>query len=319
MIDSDRIVTSETERSDIQEGDSHQVHSIPDFASPTAPITSDASKAPPSLAERNRQLTMRLRDAERALADEQKHHQQTQTRLWNREQEVGKLRREKVQATNELDRFIHHSQVFTHLTDEQIIQEATQLRCDVRDFTLQRVRSDKHLQISQDLCKFMSNYLKISQDDVRNYLQPPQLRPSVVQAFLWAFLHGEVFHRYAWLAPEAAKAMLDTRSFLYPLTTHASEAVSEGQRKFHMWRANTSTLLLNIVNLDIQRTHDMWRDFSEEKAGYICQYLGPLLLPKNDLEDQLADSGIHDLDIRQKPLSLQRRRHGGTDRPKGAE
>ncbi|KAI1873114.1 uncharacterized protein JN550_003367 [Neoarthrinium moseri] len=116
--------------------------------------------------------------------------------------------------------------------------------------------------------------------------------PAIVQSFLWRILVSEVSERFRW-APELQSSITDVYNFLQPDYVYHSErgipSGTEAQRKFQVWKADTSALILESMNNEdrdkcLQQVDTFTRDLSTQ----ILDILQPFALGSDKISDQLG-------------------------------
>lgn len=146
-------------------------------------------------ADSHEQLQNELR-AERERRENAEHE------LLQKKSEVEDIRKRWKQAARELNKLQAQSQNFYQVTDTYLIDLIMRLRYNISSFAIQHFSGS--LQGSVKLrgdAAFFSPYLATTTRDCSMYnefLGRSDLRPSIIQAFLWNVLVHEVFGNFRW-------------------------------------------------------------------------------------------------------------------------
>ena len=196
---------------------------VPSTNTPTSQSSSSTPPPPPisrrplALPPRQESLLIveeKLKAAIQDLAEERRLHSQTKASLQKKEQDAGKYQKQWIQTVNELDRFLRQSQSFNQMTDDQVHQKGRQLRNEIRNFVIQHFDNNKDPRISLGLVEELSSYLQLPQGATEAYLRSPTMRPAVVRAYLWAFLHRRIFdYKFRWAPNRPHRAMAALTDF----------------------------------------------------------------------------------------------------------
>lgn len=163
------------------------------------------------LADLNRkkeELTNLRNETHAALKRKDQELNELHNRIEKKDQEIDEFRQRWKQVANELNRFLVQDQGFYQVTDQQLIEEATQLRYNVRNFADQQfggeLRDGKTYQHFRDSIK---NYYEISSDSFEACMKHSSRRPMLVGAFLWAILRKDIFGKFCWAGSRGSNAM----------------------------------------------------------------------------------------------------------------
>ncbi|KAK3946032.1 hypothetical protein QBC46DRAFT_370656 [Diplogelasinospora grovesii] len=142
------------------------------------------------------------------------------------------------------------------VTDGDLINSAKQLRYDIRAFSVQYFLGKAPLGQLPGVDGGFSRYMRetinttlkgYDDDDVAHLMSSETSGPVVIQAFLWRLLVGEIFEQFRWAAspPWLRKPMAAVYRALKPTAAPTPEA--SGERRFQMWKATTSALILESM------------------------------------------------------------------------
>lgn len=203
------------------EGDVQMTSDSPVASPVTAPATPIESKEPIELKEKpqqtasDSQLAAKLKQAEEALEEERAYHNQAKSDLEKKQKEVDDIRKKWRDAAGELNRFLRQNQGFNQLTDQELVQKATQLRFEIRNFTIQFFEDQiSDPKIDAELLEFLNQYLRLPEEKYKSYLQTPDMRSSAVRAFIWAFLKKEIFGQFRWAPTKASDCVFYMSDFI---------------------------------------------------------------------------------------------------------
>ncbi|KAH6989570.1 hypothetical protein BKA56DRAFT_668708 [Ilyonectria sp. MPI-CAGE-AT-0026] len=224
-------------------------------------------------------------------------------------------------AALEVDKLRKSGQVFYKLTDEYLVELVTQLRYTIRDFALQyfdgnfqeatgvdpsvrvtrisRIRDqiyrDRSLSRDQGSPnpshKIYLEYLEHTtpaECSYRHYLGSGNFY-KIIQAFLWNVLKGKILGQFLWMNRTTAGDFWNLRLSLRP---GKGRPHPEAERKFQMWSATTTGLILDAVVVNSKEEHDDLLTLENKKAriiGYIKETIGRWSTPDNGgFNDQLS-------------------------------
>ncbi|KAH8670596.1 hypothetical protein BGZ61DRAFT_537247 [Ilyonectria robusta] len=224
-------------------------------------------------------------------------------------------------AALEVDKLRKSGQVFYKLTDEYLVELITQLRYTIRDFALQyfdgnfqeatgvdppvrvthfsRIRDEiyRDRSLSRDQGspnpsrKIYLEYLEHTtpaECSYRHYLGSGNFY-KIIQAFLWNVVKGKILGHFLWMNRTTAGDFWNLRLSLRP---GKSRPDPEAERKFQMWSATTTGLILDAVAVNSKEEHDDLLNLENKKAriiGYIKETIGRWSTPDNGgFNDQLS-------------------------------
>lgn len=242
------------------------------------------SQARVDLKKREQELTYLRLEAE----EDRRNDQELSELLRKKDQELYDLRKRQRQAISELNKFLAEDQRFYQVTDQEFIQQARQLRFNIRNFADQQFGVETiDVKSFNSFWKIIQEYFRISYDSFETCMKDPLRRPMIVGAFLWAVLKKFVFGKFCWTGTSVSSAMSCLEQVLEPVGDDTLSSGLEAKRKFQMWRANTTALLLDAKKLDLRKDHGAHQGLNEKVEG-ICQSLRPFSKSKdNELIDQL--------------------------------
>ncbi|KAJ2992965.1 hypothetical protein NUW58_g1992 [Xylaria curta] len=196
-------------------------------------------------------LQTKLKEMEQHLEMEQSRHKKTRSDLIETQKDVKHHRQLALDAVGELNRFLRGNQVPNQSTDDEIIQRAMMLRVDIRDFAIIHFEgSIDEVGINQVSLESLNEFLRIPPDCLKEYVSNSSTRVNIIRAFLWMYLCERVFNRFSWTWRGAGSAFHDICGFLEGLMNENENGDYQGKRKFHTWRANTASLLVEAMSLD---------------------------------------------------------------------
>ncbi|OBT47509.1 hypothetical protein VE00_03165 [Pseudogymnoascus sp. WSF 3629] len=192
-----------------------------------------------SLLQKQRNPNAYLEDARRALDKERKQHQETNVSLLQKQKETEQLRQSWRDVAGELSKHLRQAQGVDQLTDDELKQRF----------------------------RLFNECLGLGGSEFDAFIEHTAARIDLMQAFLWWSLTDKVFKRYQWPTRKASEHMQGMSEILSPLRSEQTEdMLPDARRKFHMWRANTSNLIINAMSLDKNNAHDSDSQFVEKTA-----------------------------------------------------
>lgn len=200
---------------------------------------------------------------------------------------------------------VNTRQVRSQLEDSEIITQTQRLRLQVRDFAvLHSECNEDHLRVSPEGQAALAKYLHADRNTLGSYVRSGATRPAILKAFIWAFLRSEIFDRYLWAPPSVDEAARSLRLYLgtckpeltgkprpFQLTVytealdakHTASVAPEAQRRFHIWRAETSGLILDAKNLkDKRKAEHSHRSAIAKTAQSLAGHLKYITPAKSD-------------------------------------
>lgn len=250
------------------------------------------------------------------LESEKLLHNQTKIDLNTSEQDLNELlqkkdqaleyfRKDWKQANNELNKVLAQGQGFYQVTDNELIEKAKILRFNIRNFADQQfVGGSIDVKSSDSFSKSIEEHVGTSHDVIITCMKDSSRRLIIVRAYLWGTLTNDIFGKFHWAGTHVSKSMYRLEDILgkkslvvsswndfdlkMPLAPFADDTDFEAKRKFQMWRANKTTLLLDSMKFDQAYDHESHRKWVKEKVRDIYELLGPFSKSKGkDLKDQL--------------------------------
>ncbi|KAL8852863.1 MAG: hypothetical protein Q9221_002239 [Calogaya cf. arnoldii] len=231
-------------------------------------------------------------DLERKNQEINEIRQQANVVLQEKEQERDDYYKRWKQATSELNKILAQSQGFQQVTDQELIQRATQLRYNIRNFAdehfVDEVKDKKGVRSFYASAK---RYLKVSPKILDTFMSSPSKDPIVVKAYLWAFIAENIFGKFCWAGPETSRAMSHLTLTLTAEPGDDGYASSpDAKRIFQTWRANTTNLLISADNLDGDDGHGAHQGNNQETVQEILHTLRPFSqLSDRDLADEVSN------------------------------
>ncbi|KAL4917370.1 hypothetical protein BDW62DRAFT_211229 [Aspergillus aurantiobrunneus] len=194
-----------------------------------------------------------IRALERSLQAESTAKERAQQELTQKNHELDILRKRWKQAARELDKAKSQSQGFYQVTDNYLVEMATQLRYNIRNFTILYFGGDVGGTGSGsgvEKSKAWKTYMESTTPDPADFERflASERRGCVVQACIWRFLVGQVFDRFRW-AGENGVSLRNMCLFLRPDGQYPDSVdpiVPEEERKFQIWLASTTAIVLDV-------------------------------------------------------------------------
>lgn len=161
-----------------------------------------------ALHRKDEELTNLRNETDAALQRKDEELNELHNLTEKKDQEIGEIRQRWKQVANELNRFLAQGQGFYQVTDQQLIEAATQLRFNVRNFADQQFGGElRDAKTYQHFRDSIENYYEISSDSLEACMKHSSRRPMLVGAFLWAFLRKDIFGKFRWAGRHGSHAM----------------------------------------------------------------------------------------------------------------
>ncbi|KAL2820153.1 hypothetical protein BDW59DRAFT_164766 [Aspergillus cavernicola] len=219
-----------------------------------------------------------LSKAEERLEDEKWEHDQTKLKLQQKQQDVNKWHGLLLEANREMGSATNHQQIRHQLEDTEIAMRTKRLRVDIRDFALEYGEiKEGDFRAPASSYSLLKKYLCVPEQTLDAYIKSPSDRPIIVRAFLWAFLDAEVFSRFNWAPTDIGNAMQSLCGLIEPSDKYLSDTGAEVERKRVIWRANTTSLLLETMDGSTEKTYDSYRGFVSKNARSLADWLEPIV------------------------------------------
>ncbi|KAK5629008.1 hypothetical protein RRF57_004723 [Xylaria bambusicola] len=224
-------------------------------------------------------LQVKLRSVERDLETERSNHEQTKFDLVEKQKDASNQRQLMLDAVGELNRFLRGNEVRNQLTDDEIIQKVMTLRVGIRDFALRNFSSDiDQSRITEASLGSLNEFLRMPPDFLSKYISTSSTRINVTRAFLWSYICEKVFNQFFWTWQGAGAAFRDICGSLGITDSLKNDKTAslQGKRKFHTWRANTASLLVEAMSLDETKAVKDCQSLIRQWSTHISQILDPL-------------------------------------------
>ncbi|KAL4880680.1 hypothetical protein BJY04DRAFT_218836 [Aspergillus karnatakaensis] len=143
-----------------------------------------------------------------------------------------------------------HSPGLPQVTDSQLTGLIQQLRYSIRDFAVQYFTGISRSSFSNDWFDVWESCMiptTPGTDMYEQYIRSPSRCSSVIQGMLWRLLVSKVFGNFVW-AGKAGEALCDLRYYMRYSFRHDSAADPEVERKFQMWSAEATSLVLQMCD-----------------------------------------------------------------------
>lgn len=189
-----------------------------------AALAASLAKENDRLREQLRRLKRELEEEREAAADEREAaaeelarkdaELETNRDLWEdemreKDEEVDDYQKRWKKTAKELNKLRASSQGFYQMTDQYLIDLATQLSYNIRSFAIQFFEGKIKVKGPIETSRFSGPYLHAIKPGgdklhpgLKNYLVSPDRRPTVIQAFLWRVLVEEIMDGILWLGME---------------------------------------------------------------------------------------------------------------------
>ncbi|OQE46940.1 hypothetical protein PENCOP_c001G05696 [Penicillium coprophilum] len=220
-------------------------------------------------------FAMIVDDAQKELEKERKGHQATKVALEKAQQEAEKYRRSWKQSVNELNRHLRQGQGFNQLTDEELLRDVSELRFNIRSFAVQHFEHELgSVTIVPNDYDVINRYVPLHEQEFEAYIRNKTMRPELMQAFIWRVLFVLVFdHQFRWAGNEAGTLMKEMVELFDPLVKATEDKVPDPLRKFHSWRANTSSMLIHLKSLGENNSQDDVHVFATRQSLALNKWL----------------------------------------------
>ncbi|KAE8391658.1 hypothetical protein BDV23DRAFT_182245 [Aspergillus alliaceus] len=199
------------------------------------------------------QLQAQVKEREERLAEEIKklrnELQVEQQKLKNAEESSRVQQKKYKQALIENNKLISQSQPFPLVTDSYLISQVEHLRQEIRNFAIQHYDGDTFNGPNKGNLNpaFGRNCMEPTtrtSHAFQDYLDVSEMRPMIIEAFLWRVIVGVVFNNYWW-----AIRIQKTLSRVVNFVKKRSSSKPEDIRKVQMWAATATELVIEAHNL----------------------------------------------------------------------
>ncbi|KAL4883557.1 hypothetical protein BJY04DRAFT_26890 [Aspergillus karnatakaensis] len=227
-----------------------------------------------------------VRAVERSLQAEIALREKAQQEVRQKNSDLDVLRKRWKAAARELDKSRSQNQGFYQVTDNYLIELTTRLRYNIRNFAIQYFGGELKAKPKLDTKPknwdvYMAANTPTPQDCERFLLS--DRRPSIIQAYLWRFLVTDVFDCFRW-AGDNAITMRNMCRLLRPDGQYSSSTtplVPDEERKFQLWLANTTAVVLDAGNAPSKR---------EETTSQVTRRVASLVDKMREIIDHFAVS-----------------------------
>jgi hypothetical protein len=155
------------------------------------------------------------------------------------------------QAAKELNGLRAQGQSFYQATDNYSCGMIIQLIYKLRDFGIQYFSDKLSTRPKFEKNRVWKAYMVLTTVDESylDFINSPEARPSIIQAFLWKVIVNEVFFRFRWAGSASLPVMeLWNGSESCHGGGKASPDDSEATRRLNDWKATTVGLLLDFMD-----------------------------------------------------------------------
>ncbi|KAK0641360.1 hypothetical protein B0T16DRAFT_393654 [Cercophora newfieldiana] len=189
--------------------------------------------------------------AESALEAERQRTEEVETELQEKSLEALDLQKRWKQAARELNTIRSQDQGFYTVTDDHLIKLAGGLRFSIQNFSIQYFEgTTSECESSGEVSE--TEYFANIIESMKTFWVDvfSEERHSTIQAFLWRVLVDKVFDNFRWLG-EISHQMRAVHEMLRPKwqrdASYSEHRDCDAERKFQVWRASTSVLLIDSV------------------------------------------------------------------------
>ncbi|KAJ5998809.1 hypothetical protein N7451_006619 [Penicillium sp. IBT 35674x] len=170
----------------------------------------------------------------------QAHYQDLERILRKRTQQRDVYKARYQALATELTKLKSQDQGFSQLDDSYLTQQVEGLRVKIWNFGLHHyggVVSRGKFLLDPLLSEYTESNMR-SDMDLEYYLELPDWRPAIMEAFLWRFMVAEIFNKF-WWAGSVGRSM----SKVYRIMKQSFQSTADIQ-SFQTWSATTSKLIL---------------------------------------------------------------------------
>ncbi|KAL4861399.1 hypothetical protein BDV12DRAFT_180333 [Aspergillus spectabilis] len=192
-----------------------------------------------------------------------------------------------------------HTPGLPQVTDSQLTALIQQLRYSIRDFAVQYFAGISRSQISRDRLDVWDSCMVTTTPGTNAYeqfIQSPSRCPSIIQGMLWRLLENRVFGKFVW-AGKAGEALCDLRFYMKFAFRPETTADLEVERKFQMWSAEATTLVLQMCDFaegsqEHRRIQSTRKEILEDFWAVARQYLATRSRQPGEAFRQILDNAI---------------------------
>ncbi|KAH6723638.1 hypothetical protein BKA61DRAFT_686277 [Leptodontidium sp. MPI-SDFR-AT-0119] len=234
------------------------------------------------------------------LQDEVRRRQEYETMLNARDTQLSEVRSkaksELEEKNKELEDINAANQGSHQLTDQYLVDRITLLRYSIRNFSIQYFEGELKHEPKIVRSKYFDTFVVPEtktwsgrHEVLTAILRSSSWCSSLIQATLWRVFCRMVFGEFRW-AGSFAEDMLSLHRLLRPAPSLDNQPNHDAERKFQTWRANTSTLLLD--RLDLKKGNETSKEIGDcrrEIVHHFFEALEPYLRSKKDVRQALFD------------------------------
>ncbi|GAP86711.1 putative conserved hypothetical protein [Rosellinia necatrix] len=252
-----------------------------DFQSPSDEILGRLRRLEAELAEERQLNAHHRKSLEAELTNERDLHSQTKQELEQKAYALTETHKRWKDIVKEFNQFQAETQNFLQLDDQILVQKASQLRFNIRNVAIRHFGDDR---VGPDTAalpeswEYIASLYPIDWQHFEALVYEPQKRGMIAQAVLWAYLTTDIFSQFRWAGNNVAGAFHHFRELIDPVGDSGwLKTMSKGQqeegRKYSMWKANTTTLLVGSMGLDDDAGRNLRWTFAGEKAAQVASKL----------------------------------------------
>ncbi|KAL2802499.1 hypothetical protein BJX63DRAFT_108548 [Aspergillus granulosus] len=244
----------------------------------------------------------KIQDLEAQLASERELREDLLSNLERAQNQAEENRKLWKQTAREL-RKATQIQGACQVTDSQLISSVQQLKYNIRNFAIQHFTGIHGARFRREQFDAWVSPTTLGMRAYIDYIQSPSQCSSIIQAILWRVLVKRVFDQFLW-AGRVGDSFCDLRFYLKLASRTEPNPDIEIERKFQMWSADTTALILEMSDFgegteDQQIFHNNIKSIRNEFWGMASQFLvtrgqGPARELRRIVDDAIAlDKQIH--------------------------
>ncbi|GJC89219.1 hypothetical protein ColLi_12057 [Colletotrichum liriopes] len=247
-------------------------------------------------------------ETQSGLQKEKTDHADTKLALKRKTLEAEELRTAWRQTCNEFNTFksLAQNKAFQTLEDKDLVKSVSQLGYNVQSFGNRFFGYDGPAPIlprqSQGQLRYLRRFINTQSDSFEALMVHTDERCMVVESIIWKLLVDDVFGQFCW-AGQGAGVGLSKLHEAFGLGQKKKKEVPENLetlRKYHIWKARTTLLLVDVLGLEGDGELSARRKLAEGKASKAAAELQPYAHPvfkKKDLELDLVDIIMQALEL----------------------
>ncbi|KAL2856683.1 hypothetical protein BJY01DRAFT_242727 [Aspergillus pseudoustus] len=244
----------------------------------------------------------RIQDLEAQLASERDLREDLLANLERVQNQAEENRKLWKQTAREL-RKATQTQGTYQVTDSQLISSIQQLKYSIRNFAIQYFTGINGPRLHRDHFDAWVSPATLGTRAYVDYIRSPSRCSSIIQAILWRILVKRIFDQFLW-AGRAGDSFCGLRFYLKLASRTEPNPDIEIERKFQMWSADTTSLMLQMGDFeegteDYHIFHNNLKSIRNEFWDLTGQFLvtrgpGPARELRRIIDDAISlDKQIH--------------------------